>query len=315
MGRTYSVAGFLNAALRRSGKTILVEGPTDKALLHRIELENHPEKAGRAAIDHVGIVADPIVGGLGNRAKVIVIQSQAHALAQQAPRILDVLGTLIDREWDGVSFVGHVPVPAWQPPAQGASKFVTQGHSIENYHFDVECVIEYLKYSFAEHVTKALIDEVRSKFSALIVCATVLSLRVRDDSCIGRATGLIGHGHISSSGPRVYLDPSFSQACATRQIASAASIVADVNKAIDAAWQGLDGQDFARWLPHGHIGGETLWSGVAKIALLHGVPGAVADCIARGYQQERERFKSQWLSKAPPAQRFPLDATVQWLHS
>ena len=153
MGRTYSLNGFLNAALRRSSKTVLVEGPSDKHILHKIELERFPNKAGGSTIDHAGILDDPLLAGLGNKSRVLTVQAHANTLATSVPKSSSVLATLIDREWDGLSFTAFVPQPGWLAPAQESNCFTTLGHSIENYHFNSECAHEFLKYAFPEHVT------------------------------------------------------------------------------------------------------------------------------------------------------------------
>lgn len=315
MGRAYSINGFLNAALRRSSRTVLVEGPTDKHALHRIELERFPAKAGASAIDHAGMLDDPALAGMGNRAKVLAIQARADALAISSPKISHVLATLTDREWDGIGFASYVPQPPWAPPAQQSNRFITTGHSLENYHFDVDCAIEFLKYTFPEHLSAPLLSEIHSKFSAILVFATVLCLKIRDESCIGRCAGLVDTSHVDLKNDRIYLDMSFGAACAGRNVSSSASIVADTNTAIDLAWEHLDGKHFTQWLPHGHIGEEILWSAVSKVAILAGVPVEVAREIAHGHRKERERFKAQWLSKIGPTRRSPLDSAVEWLHA
>jgi hypothetical protein len=186
MGRTYSLNGFLNATLRRSSKTVLVEGPSDKHALHRIELEKFPSNAGSSAIDHAGMLDDPLVSGLGNKAKVLAVQAHAVNLAATTPKISNVLATLVDREWDGITFLNCVPNPTWSPPTQSNNNFVTTGHSLENYHFDSECVIDFLKYTFPEHTSTQLIARINGHFSAVLVFATMFSLHARNSGCIGR---------------------------------------------------------------------------------------------------------------------------------
>lgn len=315
MGRTYSLNGFLNAALRRSSKTVLVEGPSDKHILHKIELERFPNKAGGSTIDHAGILDDPLLAGLGNKSRVRTVQAHANTLATSVPKISSVLATLIDREWDGLSFTAFVPQPSWLAPAQESNCFTTLGHSIENYHFNADCAHEFLKYAFPEHVTASVLAAVSRQFPALLTFATVVSLKIRDDACIGRCSGLISPSHIDIRADRAYLDASFSAACVSRQIPTAGSIVADVNLSIDAAWAGLAGKAFTCWLPHGHIGDEILWCGVAKVALLEGVAQEVVNDIAHGQKKERERFKAQWISKQAVGSRPPLDEAIDWLHS
>lgn len=314
MGKAYSISGYLNAALRRSGRTILVEGPSDKHALHKIELEHFPTKAGASTIDHPGMLEDPQLASMGNRAKVLAIQAQISTLTVSIPKISDVLATLIDREWDGLTFVSCVPTPSWSAPSQSPGNFITVGHSIENYHFDADCAIEYLKFTFPEYLTITVLATVKDYFPGILALATALSLKVRDETCISKCSGLLNPTDIILQGDRIYLDQGFGGACASRHIPCAATIVADVNAAVDEGWTSIAESEFARWLPHGHIGDEVLWCAIAKIALIGGVPVSVANDIAHGFKKERERFKAQWLSKRSASTIEPLHCAIEWLH-
>jgi hypothetical protein len=315
MGRAYSISGYLNAALRRTGKTILVEGPSDKHALHRIALERFPASTGNLAIDHAAMIDDPQLAGMGNKARVLYLHTCVDALKAIVPKIETVLATLTDREWDGVVTEQYVPDPAWTPPTQLPNRFVTLGHSIENYHFDFDCAKEYLKFAFAEHVGAQLFAVLESRFTALLVLAAILTLKLRDDQNISRSASLIDVPHLAYRNDRYYLEPSFGIACGGRAIATSATIVADVNAAIDAAWDKLRLDATIKWLPHGHIGDDILWTGVAHSAQACGIPAEITAGIAHGHKKDRERFKSQWLSKVHPDKRVPLDQSVDWLHT
>lgn len=314
MGKTYSLNGYLNAALRRSGRTLLVEGPSDKHVLHKFELEQFPQKAGASVIDHAGMLDDLQLSGLGNRAKILAVRAQVSTLAVSVPKIAAVLATITDREWDGLNFVASVPHPTWSAPPQNPGHFITLGHSIENYHFDADFATEYLKYAFAEHISAHILTTVTNLFPAIITLATVFSLKIRDAGCIGRCGGLMAPEFILVKDGRVYLELEFGSVCAARQIASAATIVGDTNSAVDVAWAALTTSEFARWLPHGHIGEEVLWCAIAKVALLGGVPTTVSNEIAHGYKKDRERFSAQWLSKLSTPRQEPLNKAIEWLH-
>ena len=315
MGRAYSINGFLNATLRRSNKTLLVEGPSDKQAMHRLALERFPERAGDIAIDHAGILDDRRLAGLGNKARVMQVQASADALRGIDPRISLVLATLTDREWDGLTFTQYAPDPHWLAPTQLPNRFVTFGHSIENYYFEFECVREYLKYAFAEHVTAGFLSTLENAFAALLVLATVLTIRMRDDQAIARCNGLIHHSHFENRNQRFYLNATFGHACNARGIAVGNTIVTNVNADVDTAWDRLHADTSLKWLPHGHIGDDVMWAAIAHIAYASGVPQHVADDISRGHKRDRERFNAQWLSKALPEKRRPLDESVEWLHS
>ena len=171
MGRTYSVNGYINATLRRSSKTLLVEGITDKIALHRLALERFPTSDTTITIDHAGMLDDPLVSGMGNKAKVLHIRATADALQTSTPKLQSVLASLIDREWDDLSFNGLDLDKPWSPPVQGENLFVTHGHSIENYNFDVECVSEYLKFAFPLNTSPALLGLLKDRFCSMLALA------------------------------------------------------------------------------------------------------------------------------------------------
>lgn len=236
MGRTYSVNGYINATLRRSSKTLLVEGITDKIALHRLALERFPTSEAVITIDHAGMLDDPLVSGLGNKAKVLHIRATVIALQASIPKLQSVLASLVDREWDGLSFTGLGLDRPWSPPAQGDGLFVTHGHSLENYNFDVECVSEYLKFAFPQNTTAALLNLLKDRFRSMLALATAFSLVVKDYASITRCCGLLTLLHVRFANDRYYLDQGFVPASQARGVVSPAMLTADVNSAIDAKW-------------------------------------------------------------------------------
>jgi len=245
MGKSYSVNGYLNATLRRSSKTILVEGSSDKHILHKVEHKKHPARAGTAAIDHAGMLSDVELSGLGNKARVLFVRDRARALTEHAPRLAHVLATLVDREWDGLVFAKFKPTPDWTAPSQTTIAFVTQGHSTENYHFDVRCAQEFLTYFFPEHATPVLLEKIKNDFSALIVLATVYSLAIHEINCISRCTGIITPSLLVKINERYYLDNSVANPLSNRGIANAISLVDSINSNIDEAYESVGQATFA----------------------------------------------------------------------
>ena len=313
MGRTYSINGYLNAALRRSGRTMLVEGPSDKALLHRLIANRLPNFNSAAVIDHAGIIDDPILSGLGNKARVVHIKNSAQNLSATTEKITSKFGTLTDREWDGLTIKSYAPDPEWHPPMQMENNFITLGHSIENYNFDIDYIKEYLKFSFPENISDNLLIALNNHFNAILVFASVLSFKLKDESILSRGTGLISPNHLKLENGHIYLLQGFEQACTARQINCARTIVQDVNSGIDLAWNKLHACEATKWLPHGHVGSDAIWVGVAHIAGLNGFPQDLLSELARGNKKHRELFQAQWLSHEQIEKRAPLDASLDWL--
>lgn len=315
MGSQYSVNGFLNAALRRTGKTLLVEGPTDKQLIHRIIIEANSDKASSSSVDHAGIFNDQSLQGMGNKLKVCRIKSEAILLASHFPRILEVLATLTDREWDEISLSQRITQIAWSPPLQNDREFTTFGHSIENYSFHHEYVTEFIKYYWPELVSPALISEIEDCFYSMLIFAATLSLEISHLSCIGKFGGAMRPGYIDILNNRFYLAPSFVSRCSERQIPFPAPRVPEFNASLDTEYNSIERLEFIKWLPHGHIGDEILWSAVARICLNSGFPEDKVQEVAFGNKKEKMLFSANWLSKQNPQFRPPLDEIVTWLES
>lgn len=315
MGKGYSLNGYLNAALRRTSKTFLVEGASDKSILHKMELERYPEKSDHAIIDHAGLINDPLVEGFGNKRKVIAIQELADTLSIQNPKISELLATLIDREWDNLSFSEMIPDLPWTPPLNSSNRFVTTGHSIENYSFNQEFAIEFVKYIAPEYVSSVFISKIRESFEHIIILAGATSLTARNYSCLGKFSGIFHFDHIDIKNEAFYLSPAFSSACIDRNITSYPTMADEINKYIDNVWSQLSDKSCLQWIPHGHIGEDIVWCSIGKIASRCGIPPAIVEEISRGHRKERTRFKAQWLSKVDSNHCTPLDKAIEWIHN
>ncbi len=317
MGQKYSVKGYLNATLRRSNKTLLVEGITDKQILHRLALERHPTTVENITIDYADMLDDPAISGLGKKQVIAQVQLAAHGIKEKIPKIEDVLATLIDREWDDIEFRSPLLRMKWQQPAQGLNRFVTLGHSIENYHFNVDCAIDYLKYAFPEPISNSskVLSALRERFPAIIVFAIILSLVMREDECLVKSDALIDTSHLAYKNNRYYLAQPFAEACANRRIINAETVANRVNDAIDAAWDALCLEPTIHWLPHGHLGNDVIWACVGHMAAEFGVSPQIAHEIAHGRKKDRNQFFADWLSKLPRESKAPLDSALDWLYS
>ncbi|UVM07118.1 hypothetical protein [Pseudomonas laurylsulfatiphila] len=315
MGKAYSANGYISAILRRSGKTVLVEGVSDKAVFHRLMVESHSDFDGQNHVDHAGIFDDETMAGLGNKAKIAKLLESINSLIQHHPRLGEVFSSLTDREWDDLDISPAGMNGQWAPPAQPIPHFITIGHSIENYFLDAEAVIAYLKFMFSENLTPAYTATIRGSFGAINSLAVSYSLCAKNKGCITRCDGLLDHLSIDIKDEKYYFNSSLAEKMAARNIDNAHDLVAEINEAVDTVWSNTTYSEPAKWLLHGHLGGEVIWSCVARNAREYGVTEEVISQISHGYQRERERFLADWLSKIDPQLRTPLDSAVAWLRS
>lgn len=314
MGRTYSLNGYLNAVLQRSSRTLLVEGVTDKAALHRLVAERQTPGRRQFSIDHSALFDDKLMHGQGAKAKVLQVQTEALKLTPKFAKLSTSLAYLTDREWDGLPGDPVALVEAWEEPPQLNSSFVTIGHSIENYHFHADCFVDYLRFGFAEHFSPDLEAKIRTVFPSAIALAGAVSCAARSVHCVTRLSGLLGSTHVElNAAGRFYLAKDAIAPIQTRCGIDATSFVAGVNGSVDSHWAVLSNNPNSRWVLHGHVGSEVLWGCIGLAATKVGTPTDVGEQIARGFQQERRRCWLTWLTRVTPQYRTPLDRAVNWL--
>lgn len=313
MGRAYSLSGYLNAVLRRSSPTLLVEGATDKAVLHRL-LAEYSRRANRFVIDDSALFDDEALRGLGAKAKILRVQGEVALLSERFPRLSAALAFLVDREWEGLDLDPVSLDETWYPPAQAPLFFTTLGHSIENYHFHPDCFIQYLKFGFAEHFSAELEQQVHLYFGRAVALAGATSLVTRNKQYITRLCGVISFDHVElRENGRFYLSTALLDSLRSRAVADPADFIEEVNSAVDLHWADLAALTHSRWILHGHLGADVLWACISFIALRSGVPADCAEQISRGHQLERRRCWLTWLTTVAPENRFPLDLAVNWL--
>lgn len=313
MGSAYSVNGFVNAVLQRSGKTLLVEGITDKGILHRLCQE--AAISADYLIDHAGILSGDDCRGLGNREKVLKVKELVTALCTKFPRLAESLVFLIDREWDGLE-QGELRLRGeWRPPGQRPNDFVTLGHSIENYGFRSAHVVGYLKFYFSELVKPGFIRLIEDSFPQVLVLASCISVALEESELLTRAGGILGHHHLDVMDSRIRVDAAFSDALSQRDVSLdvAERVVARANSLVDAYAEELTGKVEIMWLPHGHLGEDVVWAATGCLARLSGIDIQVCDRIVTYGRQDRFRFMADYLAKRPSAEAHPLPDVVTWL--
>jgi hypothetical protein len=314
MGSAYSISGYIVALIQRSSPTLLVEGASDKNAIHRLIAERTPPVDRECNIDHSGLFEDDSLGGLGAKAKVSKITEEVQRLAPSIKKLSASFACLVDREWDGLPSDPKTALEEWEQPIKSPSIFVTIGHSIENYHFHVDCFLDYLRSRFPEHYSSSVEESVGILFPEAIALAGAISCQARDNSCISRLTGLIDIGHIElSPAGRFHLAQEAIAPIKARCDFDARIFVESINSSVDVCWSGLSSNPNSRWLLHGHIGSDVLWACVGLATTKAGAPATIGEQISKGFQAERRRCWLTWLSRVSQDLREPLDQAVEWL--
>lgn len=313
----YSINGYLNAVILRSEKTLLLEGVTDKSLLKRLLLDRSTAQSRnpKGHIDCVEIVSDASLATLGNKVRIIEIGRVALALPSPTrEKLLAKFGTLIDREWDGLD-TSSGSTPIWNPPTQFASSFTTIGHSIENYFFNVSGTTAYLRQTFPDEMSVGFLNDLEARFHQIVALAASFSLQLRDKQAITRAVGSICNQSIAWGRDRYYLTNKIDEVLQTRGLNLPNDFHALVNFDIDTYLGQYEAVEPGRWLCHGHLGEQAIWSCIGNLAIEHGLPKKVVSAIERGSQSTRQKHAADHLCGLTAQERLPLDDAVAWLVS
>jgi hypothetical protein len=310
-GSTYSLSGYINLLLRRSYRTILVEGRSDFELLSRLKAER-PESSHvkRVNIDQVELVRDDAVKGLGNKKRIEKIRE----IIESMPHDFSRFGSLLDREWDGLIDQGNIIYQTWSPPSQKVGSYVTLGHSIENYQFDIDCVVGYVKFAVPAAYSAQLELALRENFPCIISLALAYSIVMASQSMIDRSNNLIEHAHIQFvDGCKLNDDAAAKLSQRGVDISLSRQLFDKINKlANDGSLSMAVTSKFGQWLVHGHLGCNVIWAAVAGLAGRHGASADEINVLARPNCQNRDNYWRDWLSKQPREKKSPLEEALDW---
>lgn len=315
--QSYSLRGYINALLRRTGKTLMVEGTSDKTIINRLKLErtNTTQNMTSGLIDCVQIVEDSNLSGLGNKSRINNIRCAISQLpSPNRERINAKFGTLTDREWDGISIAGGIPT-TWLPPMQIDGSFITKGHSIENYFFNVDGCISYLCQSFPDEISKVFLNDLRLRFHQIIALAAVFSLNLSNLNSIGKSNGVISYKYISWNNQRYTLVDSIHNILLSRGIPISTTFKDSINTDVGIYLSAFNTEEPGRWLCHGHIGEQTIWACIANLAQEHGINNATLCEIERGSKTNKLKHSANHLCSLQTQDRTPLDDAIDWLHT
>jgi hypothetical protein len=313
----YSINGYINAVIRRSEKTLLLEGVTDKSLLKRLllDLSISQSHSPKGQIDCVQIISDTSLSTLGNKARIIEIGRAALDLPSPTrEKLLEKFGSLIDREWDGLD-TSSGSLTNWNPPTQLTSSFTTIGHSIENYFFNVSGTAAYLRQAFPDDISVALLSNLEVRFHQIVALATSFSLQLRDKKAITRAGGAICNQCIAWECDRYYLTSKIDGVLQSRGLNLPPNFHTQINCDIDNYLNQYQSVEPGRWLCHGHLGEQAIWSCIGNLAIEHGLSKEVSNAIERGSQTMRHKHAADHLCDLTAQERLPLDDAVAWLVS
>lgn len=288
----YTVQGYLVALRVRTAKTILFEWPSDKTFVDLLLSDlDCSDSLKRSAI--VVDTSSMIRAGIGARE----IVEQVHGLASG---LRDVFCGLVDREFRHFQLPEMIDEQPVHHIVDG-NLFWTRGHSVENYLFAESNVIAFLRLSHAHVLNGALASEIRRVFPDVLRWAAAVSVAAYQSSTIERMRGLsrTDHWSLDAGGDLQFLTTDLLNALAVRGVTIEQQTVFtdSLNKARGFAQDPLLHEGL-RWLTHGHIGTELIWTAIARIAAQSGATPGDVQSIATGHRDIKFRHAiARWLEE------------------
>jgi hypothetical protein len=286
------VRSYLAALVFRKGRTIIVEGRTDKRALaravHEFEREGRLPR-GLVFVDSVDIVGGFQPGGLGAREKVELLHRQTRAAGHET-------FAFTDREFRNfVVTASEIRDELRAHNQPGADVVWTRGHSIENYFFELEYVQDFLRYRFCDRLNSSMIDGLREYWSCLLSQAAAYSVAARDMELRNRMCDAItiAAWHMPATG-RVLLRAGAIEATALeRGVASpeAARFAALFESLVPLA-EACPDSECCRWIAHGHLGDQVIWTAVGALLLSAGADQDTATEVAHGRCEEKSYYRA-----------------------
>lgn len=283
------MGGYKIAIRARSQKTILVEGKDDKDLFNRLKISIG---ADNAIIDSSDILDDPILSGLGAKARIDQLISQ---LTPDSP-VAEKLWCFVDREWEElIDPLTLDPLP-WSQPILTDVRLKTAGHSIENYGFCIDFVTSYLKHYGQGVATEQMLAFVSSAVPGILAAGAAFSEVARKKSILGRCSDILDINDILWDGHTITFQPSIEQKLKNRGCVNTHGFLAEVEQTRADKWAASPFAEEAHLHAHGHIGEAILWIGIGRMVVESGIAENIGREIATGRREEKRRVWHGWLS-------------------
>lgn len=302
MSKYKDISSYRLAIKIRSHKTILVEGISDKSVISHFLLSRNYRDSHQSDyfVDDASIVKqDDALYGLGNKSKALAIIG-----AINNPKLIGI----IDREWDNVDlndldeshFIQNIN-----------NVYLTKGHSIENYWFDVDASISFLIKAFPTTIDQDYLQAISSSFPSILRFAAAYSLTAKDASIITRSSELISHSDILWNNGDFLLQEDFNNKLAERGVNYPFSTDCN-NRYLQLI---ASNQPLLKWICHGHLGEEAIRSCLAAVALANGIDQTTVTEIERGKKNEKFSHDSEYVCSQDLHCVDPLDKILEWVRT
>ncbi|MFG6590629.1 hypothetical protein [Sulfitobacter sp. 1A12157] len=295
-----SFNGYLISVDIRKTKTLLVEGSSDKRIIHRLaanETECSPDDYVIDTAEYIRLPPEVDWDDIGNKAKVLKAYSQLKRNAKFA--------ILVDREWEGLRS-SEGTWTRFKAPATCGNKFITSGHSIENYSFEPDYFTEAIIAKCYEFFVIGQADQIHSNFRSCLIMALAISEVFSEAQILKRSLGLFRPSDFSWDAPDE-LALNDRNGLMTRMTEREIDGVREKLDRITELYQKMIG-DFEfgpiKFYLHGHLGEEIVRATIASKLISMGVPETSADrFFTEGKEAWEERMREYYsqLEILPPS--------------
>ncbi|WP_122745527.1 DUF4435 domain-containing protein [Pseudomonas viridiflava] len=295
-----SVATYCLVVRLRTKKTILVEGVSDKKLLsHFILKRNYVDNVSADyCIDDASLINDAGLTGVGARDVVKNVYENLNS---------ENFRCLVDREWDGLNAESFEYEPIHYPD----HVFVTRGHSIENYWFTPESLIEFMIHTHSAIVREGFLRRVHSHYISILQFSAAYSLACRDLSIIARATDMLSSEDIvlndETFTASACLDDKISARGRSCNLHEATNMLLSVTRQFE--------RDKLQWVCHGHLGEQAIRACIGSLARSEGYDSASVESIEYGFKVEKFKLDSDHVAQLPEELTTPLNVVLGWVRS
>jgi len=308
---SYSFPGYLVALGTRTSRTLIVEGPDDKkvvaGLIRRFEILG-VLRAKKVVVDTADMIEGP-VGVCGNRAIVEAVHAEATRLG------IDLFA-LVDREFRDFVFGPPVTDSIEDHYIANSNLMWTRGHSVENYGFHKATIETFLSRIVPEHVDGDMSEQAVAVVPHLLRWSAALSISCARQQVLTRcnkALSLASWDVDASGTPVLNFGVVRAQIIARGVSAPEADMILAETRIFEQDMR-QGATDVSRWISHGHIGSNGLWSGVAKVLASAGVNSSVAQEIATAHRDAKVRIGAEiWGDQVKAGQVKMPQCFLDWL--
>lgn len=302
---------FLNAAQISKRKVLVVEGISDKKILKICAVNISRLRVKDASNIDISTVEDiefplPI---FSNKEKVRYLHSQAKA------RKIKV-ACLIDREFD--DFLTDLPLQdqVQAEIVEGRNLFRTRGHSIENYFFELDYVLEALTIKYASELEGNFDSVIETNYNQIASFSAAISLAALKCNLIKKIEGALEKSLFIYVNNKVM----FNYSRVESLLFSRSVCISDIEKFIShsisykAEIERLNNIEFSKWITHGHIGYKSMWAIISMLVSDLGNE-TVINQICRGHGDDKISIMANRWSRTPEEKSlFLLKNLWKWLN-